>query len=393
MNKQVKWAITIALVGLFRISQPIWAQETTTRYVITNDNKNPNSATFFEIGGTTMAPTLSPPKVTVGTGGIGNPNIPLGARAVLTATAGKGACAYVANPSSNSIGTIKVETQQYVDTFTASQGDTGLNGIASNGTYLYGSFGTSKTIAAFSMAAGCGLSYQGSTLAVGEANGSVNGMAAHGNILVATFGNGSIESFNIAAGVPVSNGDLGYSTGHSSGLSPQGVDISKNGDYAVFGDQGPATDVEVSDISSGKLTQTNVYANLGPARGSTNLFFSPSGDFLYISSAEIPDTAVTVARFNETTGQILNSCSATPKNSNVASNLALELPSGTGGAVYIAEESPAPAYSSQIGMFTMTSSGKTCTIVEDNQSPSNSPVSDPDSVGLKSIAVYPPRPF
>jgi hypothetical protein len=396
MNKHVKRAITMALVpvALFPLSRPSRAQDATTgtRYLITNDNKNPNTATIFETGGTAAAPTLTR-VVAVGTGGVGDANAPEGARTVITAEVGKEPCAYVANPASNNITGIKVYTQQYAGIFTASTKDTGLNGLTSTGTYLYGSFGSSKTIATFSMTAGCELSYLGSVPAVGEFNASVNGMAAHDNILVTTFGNGSIESFNIAAGVPVSNGDLQYSTGHGSGLSPQGVDISKNGSYAVFGDQGPATAVEVSDISSGKLTPTEVYANLGPVRGSTNLFLSPSADVLYISSAYIPDTALTVVQFNETTGQISSGCSATPKNSNSAANLALELPYGTGGLVYMAEASPAPAYGSQIGMFTITYSSKTCTISEDTQPPSNSPVSDSDGSGLKSIAVYPPRPF
>jgi hypothetical protein len=395
-NKQLKYGVTMALVqvALVPLSQPGLAQgaETPTRYVITNDNRNPNSATFFEIGGTTMAPTLTLLSV-VGTGGVGNSNAPEGAKTVVTAKVGKEACAYVANPASNNITAIDIYTQLYAGIFTASQEDTGLNGLASNGTYFYASYGTSKTIAAFLMTTGCGLAYLDDVSAVGESNAPVNGMAAHSNILVTTFGNGSIESFNIAAGVPVSNGDLQYSTGHQSQLSPQGVDISQNGDYAVFGDQGPAVDVEVSDISSGKLTPTKAYANLGTVGGSDNLYLSPNDGLLYVSSNHLPNAEVTALYFNETTGEIAAGCSATPKNASGAYNLALELPSGAGGVVYAAEGSPAPAHSSQIGMFTITSSGKTCTLTEGTQSPSNSPVADSDGFGLKSIAVYPPRPF
>jgi hypothetical protein len=62
-------------------------------------------------------------------------------------------------------------------------------------------------------------------------------MAAHANTLVATYVDGSIESFDISQGVPVSNGDKQNSTAFlKSGAYPGGVDITQDGHFAIFGD-------------------------------------------------------------------------------------------------------------------------------------------------------------
>src|SRR6202023_1939370 len=101
--------------------------------------------------------------------------------------------------------------------------------------------------------------------------GVIDGMAIHGNMLVATYGDGSIESFDISSGTPVSNGDKQNSTAYlkSQGATyPNGVEITKDGRYAIFGDTSTSTIVEVSDISSGKLSKTSVYTQKAPINSS-----------------------------------------------------------------------------------------------------------------------------
>jgi hypothetical protein len=51
------------------------------------------------------------------------------------------------------------------------------------------------------------LSFVSDVFAAGLNGGVVDGMAIHGDIMVITYGDGSIESFDISGGVPVSNGD------------------------------------------------------------------------------------------------------------------------------------------------------------------------------------------
>ena len=86
-------------------------------------------------------------------------------------------------------------------------------------------------------------------------------------MLVVAYADGSIESFNVSNGLPVSNGDAQNSTGYINAGSnfPEGVDITSDGHWALFGDSSINTTVEVSDISSGRLTATRQYTVAGGA--------------------------------------------------------------------------------------------------------------------------------
>jgi len=358
------------------------------KYLITNDNVNPNTATFYEIGGNLTAPTLTL-LVAVGTGGAGNISNTGASKTVNVANVGKEACAYISNVKSGNITGIVIRSQKYEGIFSASTKDTGLTGLVSNGTYLYAAY-NSKTIATFQMSAKCSLSFVGDVSAVGLANDPVSGMALHGSILVVTYGDGSIESFNASAGVPVSNDDKQYTSGYSEGYRAVGVDISRNGQYAVFGDHKTATAVEVSDISFGKLTPTVLYDSLGAGTGSTNVLFSPNGNLLYITDSG--SNQVTAARFSETSGKVSAGCVSTVLTGHyvvLPGGLALDSTSGTGGVVYVVEEDADSDGGNNVGMLLVGSTGAECTLTE----PTDSPVSDPNADVLRSIAVWPPRPF
>ena len=76
--------------------------------------------------------------------------------------------------------------------------------MAANGSYIYASYSTSSTIGTFSIEAGCELNFVSDILAFGLNNGDVNGMAVHENLLVVSYGDGSIGTFDITGGAPVS---------------------------------------------------------------------------------------------------------------------------------------------------------------------------------------------
>ena len=65
------------------------------------------------------------------------------------------------------------------------------------------------------------------------------------------------------------------------------------------------TTIEVSDISSGKLTKTIPY-NLGPANDAANVLFSPDGSLIYV--ANTGSGKVTAAFFNTATGIVTRGC-------------------------------------------------------------------------------------
>jgi DNA-binding beta-propeller fold protein YncE len=209
----------------------------------------------------------------------------------------------------------------------------------------------------------------------------------HGNMMVVTYGDGSIESFNISGGTPVSNGDLQNATGYSTSRFPTGVDITQDGNYAIFGDQSTTTTVEVSDISSGKLTQTVLY-NVGENGNSANVYLSPDETLIYISNTG--NGKVTAAFFNATTGVVTPGCSSGKLRGFDTNWIFLDSPvpelnTGTGSVLYVVEN----GVDSGIAVLDVTSTGTTCTLTET----AASPVNDPFSSNLLSIAVYPPRQF
>ncbi len=206
-------------------------------------------------------------------------------------------------------------------------------------------------------------------------SGNIKGMAVHGNLLVVTYGDGSIESFNVSAGIPVSNGDLQNATGYNTDRYPNGVDITQDGHYAIFGDQSTTSTVEVSDISSGKLTKTVLY-NVGNAGNSNNVLLSPNETLIYIS--------------NTGTGKVTPGCtSGTLKGFDTnwifLSSPVTELNTGTGSVLYVAEF----GVFSGMALLDVTFSAGKCTLTERK----TSPVIDPNSTSLLSIGVYPPRQF
>jgi 6-phosphogluconolactonase (cycloisomerase 2 family) len=188
----------------------------------------------------------------------------------------------------------------------------------------------------------------------------------------------------------VSNGDKQNSTAYISSQGatyPNGIDITQDGHYAIFGDTSMTTSIEVSDISSGKLT-TTVFYNLGGAINSSNIMLSPDETLLYISNSQ-GDT-VTAAFFNANTGTLSTGCTSGKLKNYVSSwsylaSLALENTTGTGQVLYVAEYGAI----SGIAMLQVTSSGGTCSLSE----LSGSPVADPNSPGLLSIGSFPPRGF
>ena len=198
----------------------------------------------------------------------------------------------------------------------------------------------------------------------------------------------SIESFHIAAGLPVSNGDKQISTASSGGATyPNGIDITQDGHFAIFGDTSTASVVEVSDISSGQLTPTVVYQTHSGIN-SSNVLLSPEETILYISNTQ--GDVITAAFFDATTGTITPGCRSRRLKNYVQDfsylgGMALQLISGNGAGVYVAEfGSP-----SAIAVVNLTFDGSTCKLVE----APGSPVADENSQGLLTVGRYPPRKF
>jgi len=358
-------------------------------YVVTNDDAGgANTATLYTVSGSPTSPVLTQKKV-ITTGGKGLGGGYFAATGITFVNDGREQCIFVADSGSSDVAGIVANTQQVSGRFKGSRGDSGgLNGVTlvANNKYLYASFTGTFTIAAFQVQSGCMLKFLKDVDAVGLGFGSAGPMAVHGNLLLVAFGDGTIESFNIANGVPVPNGDLQLSTGSKSGELPSGVEITQDGHYALFGDISGNATVEVSDISSGKLTTTVPYS-LGVGDADT-IGLSPDESMLYIANNK--QGTVTAAFFDKTTGVIGPGCTSNVLvgfNSNwvYLGNLKTSTNNGIGGALYVAEDGMV----SGVGVVQLTSNGTTCTLSE----ASGSPFSDPNSQSLRALAPYPPRTF
>jgi hypothetical protein len=360
-----------------------------THLVITNDDvPSGNTATFYAInskGGLRK-------KRDVSTGGTGLGGGYFGTGRVNVIHSKSQHCAYVSDATSNDVAGIDVLKLKLTGTFKASSGDSGAVdgiGLAITGQHLYAGFTGSNTIATYKVLSGCKLEFENDISASGLNGGAIDGMAANGKILVVAYDDGSIESFNIAKGSPVSNGDEQLSTGSSAGNYPGGVDISQDGHFAIFGDTSATAVVEISDISSGKLTSTVAYT-VGTGN-SNNVRLSPDESLIYIANNS--SGQVSAAFFNAVTGGVITGCTSNVLlnfNSTwfYTSGLVSELNTGTGNVLYVAEW----GQPSSIGILNVskgTAPAPTCTLTET----SFSPAADPNSQGLLSIGAYPPRTF
>jgi 6-phosphogluconolactonase (cycloisomerase 2 family) len=305
---------------------------------------------------------------------------------------GKQQCVY-ASDASGTIVEIVASSLAVAGNAQGSQMDTGTSngiGLVVNDEYLYASFTDSNTIGTFKVESGCGLTFLNDTPVTGLGGGVINGMAMHGNMLIATYTDGTIQSFDLSGGTPLSNGDEQYSTAtvKSQGASyPNSVDITSDGRLAIFGDTSTSVTVEVSNISSGKLSKTFVYTSTASIN-SSNVTLSPDESMLYVANTE--GDSVTALFFDKGTGKLSAGCTSGPlrgisSNFSYLASMVLMGQTGNGSGVYVAEYG-SPSW---IGIVRLSSSGQKCSLQEDP----SSPVEDANSPGLLSIGSYPPRSF
>jgi 6-phosphogluconolactonase (cycloisomerase 2 family) len=376
-------AILFLAASAFAAKKPV-------HYLFTNNDapgKVSNSSTFYSVGAKGLLTQKA--LVTTGFGGIGGGYF--GLDKVKALNNPKQQCVFVSDSFSGLVAGIVVSTLNVTGAFAGSANDSGqFNGVglALGNSYLYASFTASNTIGTFKILPNCKLKFVGDVSAQGLNGGSLDGMAIHANLLVVTYVDGSVESFDISNGEPVSNGDKQNSTGFmKEGDLPGGVDITSDGHYAIFGDVSVTTTVEVSDISSGKLTKTIVY-HLGSRRNSSTVLLSPDETLLYIGSTQ--SGQIVAAFFDKTSGTLTKGCASGPLHGfdtdwAYVGTLATATTSGTGSVVYAAEfGSPG-----SIAIVNVMSSGGKCTLKESLKSPAI----DAASPGLLSIVVFPPRAF
>lgn len=356
-------------------------------YLITNDDWFAGGISFYTIGAggeLTFATAVPGPGFGIGGGYFGMDRL-----AVLDNANGQ--CVFASDALTGEVFGMVPGSGLVAGSATGSSADTGVSngiGVAASGQYLYASFSDASRIGTFQIQTGCLLTFVNDVVVGGLNGGIVDGMALHGNLLIATYTDGSIESFNIASGIPVPNGDKQFSSASSDGETyPNGIDITQDGHFAIFGDTSTSEVVEVSDISSGRLTATTVFRTQ-TGISSSNVILSPDETILYISNTQ--GDAVSAAFFDKNTGRITPGCRSGKIRGYVEAwsylgGMALQQTTGNGGGVYVAEFGGP----SGIGVVNLTVDGSRCTLREAH----GSPVSDQYSFGLLSLGRVPPRAF
>src|SRR5581483_3519718 len=303
--------VATTLLCCFVAGSPLVAQ---TRYVVTNDDTGfplPNGVSFFSEG-SNGALTLQG-QVNTHNWGIGGGYF--GANRVVAANDGQEPCVFISQAVSGNIAGVLVNSLSLGGVVSGSTNDTGTSngiGLAVQGDYLYASFTDSNTIGTFSIESGCNLTFLGDEQVSGLNGGIINAMATNGTLMVTTFTDGSIESFNIANGLPVSNNDEQLSTAtvkSNDGTYANQVQITRNGHYAIFGDTSTGLVLEVSDLSSGQLSATKIFGS-SKAISASNILLSPDETVLYAVNTQ-GDT-VTAFWFNKYTGSLQYGCQSGP---------------------------------------------------------------------------------
>jgi hypothetical protein len=379
--------VSALAIVLFVAGTVIAAAGADAQYIITNDDNITNTVTFYSVD---QSGALTPVQ-TVDVAGFGISSGYFGMNRLSIVKNATNKCVYASNAASGDIATIDATSLQLKGNFFGSGTDAGTAngiGLAMSKKYLYASYSDSSTIGTFKVKPDCQLKFVGDITVGGKRGGIIDGMAVRGNMMVTTYGDGSIESFDISAGVPVSHGDLQVSRAGRGGWNyPNGIDITKDGHFAIFGDTSTSTVIEVSDLSSGKLAKTVPY-HLGKQISSSTVMLSPDETMLYIVNTQ--GDKVSAAFFDKNTGVLTKGCSSNyikgmVKKWSYLGGLTLRSNTGNGGGVYVAEFG-APSY---IAIVDVTSGGGQCTLRES----ANSPADVPTSFGLLSVGSYPPRTF
>lgn len=381
--------LIVLIIGTFAMQGLSLAQ---TQYVLTNDDLAfpfLTGVSFFTIGANGLP--VFQQQVQTGTFGIGGGYFGMNRLAVLDSKAQK--CVYASEALNAFIVGVAIDTLTVGGITSGSSTDAGTTngiGMVMNGRYLYASFSDSNTIGTFAVESGCSLTFIGDTSVSGVHGGVINGMAIHGAMLITSYTDGSIESFTISGGTPISNGDRQISTATATSQDAtyaNAIDITKDGHYAIFGDTSTALSVEVSDISSGKLAKTTVYKSRASIN-SSNTILSPDETILYVVNTQ--GATVSALFFDKNTGTLSAGCTSGPlaglsQNWSYLAGVTLMNQTGNGGGVYVAEFGTVSA----IATVPLSLAGQKCSL----QEAAGSPAVDPNTPGLLSIDSFPPRSF
>ena len=325
-------------------------------FVVGNNNTSPtNSVSVFQVSGTSLVHVT-----TVPTGGSGTGGGYFAEAQQSIAQDGANICIFAGDGGSGDIAAMKIISASpylsVVSNYFSPDGDTASSfglGITVSGGFLYANYtggATSPAIGIWKVGAGCTLTYVKHLQTTGMNGGTIDGLVAtpNGNFLVAAYGDGSVGSYAIGGGnIALVGQEIIAGNSVGAGAYAGSVAVSKNGDWAIFGDFSPSntTQLDVAAIAAnGALAPTTTYGGtgtLGNGIDTNGIQLSPDNRFIYVVDS-YSGQETTVA-FNSTTGVVSypNPCLTSLRGYNTnflfASQAASVSTTGAGTGLYISE--------------------------------------------------------
>jgi len=365
---------------------PFALQSGTHHYGVTNnDLDGPNTATFGQLQGNRLTHLHTVLTGGMGIGGPGNIVNYVGETKVVLASVTNGAvCAYLSDSGSNDIAVFKITEPlsiSKVGNFTSpGYGNEGIS-LAASSDVLYSA---SSGVGTWQIQADCTINLEYFSE---NPNNEMNGLSVtpDGRTLVGPCLcslEGGIMSFSV--------GPFGALTPYGpydSDYLPTGVDITRDGKYAIFAEN---NGIQVWVINTdGSLGAEQYFADSAPGE-SYNVRISPNGAYVYVDS--YPGTG---GRYLTTMAFTEDPLNATEVGSTLITGpyggaismgqMATILPYGNGGGLYLAQDGN---INGAVSLFKINPDGTT---VEAPNSPFS--IISGGGQGLMSLAAWPPRPF
>jgi hypothetical protein len=389
VKTQFQWFLALVVVSACVLSRTADAQS--TPFVVTNNNlngANTISALALVSGSLDFLGSLP-----TGGNGSGGGSFAISRAVVYVKDADK--CGFFSDAGSSDVAAFKkVNTGgKQVGDFKDPKGNGGSGtsggiGLTIGGDYLFAGYAGSSNIGVFKILAGCKLKLVGTKNIPNPAAGLR--ATPNGKTLLVAYGYGAnqVDSLSVAA-----NGRLTEHGPYAATAGAAGVDITKDGKYAIFGDAvGTPTEIEIypinADGSLGKDHNFGGDGSLGAGVDSSNVWLSPNEKFLYVTnnlSAQITsltfsETPLGLSYVNITTLKDASQIISTAEAATAATT-------GNGGYLYVSEYSDPNSF---VALLHINSDGST---TEAAGSPYAITVSNGGGPGLQSLAAYPPRKF
>ncbi len=393
---EISTALALIAAGVASGSLTLQAQEAgMPHYVITANNlfRASNSAAVFQLSGSSLvsAPALQ-------TTGWGTGSAFFGTNAQTVATRGSNVCVFVTDPGSDDIAAFNAggfSNPTKVGNYTDPSGSGAYLGttLAARDATLFAGYTASVNIGVWTINSDCSLA-----LANRASNtptpAPVDELAVtpEGRTLVATYAQTTpgVGSFAISGSTLTPKGSYNTTAGAA------GIDITKDSRYAIIGEFGNVTQVEVFHINSdSSLGSSIAYSFPQGGLNSNNVALSPDETRLYISNNN--SFQITTLAFREQAQpgkQLQFFCNSNPLKAPpfgalfYTTGITTAAATGKGGYLYVIEASLSSSFVVQSAVALLQIPGDTCPAEV-----GGSPFPLESGSTATTLSAYPPRPF